>query len=75
MKFDICLAMDALMYEKRLRSRSALSKRAGLDESTINRIWRGEAKPSLDTLQALARVAEMKLSDFIATGESDEREV
>ncbi|MGD0052953.1 MAG: helix-turn-helix transcriptional regulator [Vulcanimicrobiaceae bacterium] len=38
------------------RNRSEIARRAGLDKSTISRLYRGTMKPSAETLFALARV-------------------
>lgn len=45
-------------------SQEALSKKAGLDRTYVGKIERGEKSPSLHTIEKLANILDVEVSEF-----------
>ena len=55
--------------EKRKLSRAALAKRAGLHQTYIGLLERGERSPNLDTAKAIADALEVPLGKMVTNAE------
>lgn len=53
-------------------SPTRISKRTGVDRGQISRHLRGESRPDLDTLIALARAYGRNYSDFVLLADTEE---
>ena len=57
------------LREARKLSKAALAKRAGLHQTYIGLLERGERSPNLDTAKAIANALEMPLGKMITKAE------
>lgn len=58
------ILLSKIMYEKNLTVRQ-VSIMTGVSKSAINKIMNGEASPTIDTLERIAKGLKVRISDLI----------
>ena len=58
------ILLSKIMYEKNLSVRQ-VSIMTGVSKSAINKIMNGEASPTIDTLERLAKGLKIRISDLL----------
>jgi transcriptional regulator with XRE-family HTH domain/quercetin dioxygenase-like cupin family protein len=71
-KLEIGARLAALRAQRGLKA-STLARQIGLSPSLISQIERGQSRPSVSTLVALAEALDVKLDDFFGDPEEPER--